>query len=138
MYCKFVYLFCDYLLSAKNLFAIYLLKRILHNRVWQNKSKHVWVLLKYNFKRTSAVITFGFLSSNNGVGHYFSCRCYTPTISFLFMALNPEICAVRFASGHIRVRCSSWINWFRCMIHPTGLLFYVKSTVLIHQTSFNF
>jgi len=67
------------------------------------------VLLKHNFKPTSAVITLRLLSSNNGVGHHFSRRCYTPTISFLFMALNSEVCSVRFAPGHIRVRCSSWI-----------------------------
>lgn len=101
------------------------------------KIKSVWRPLIRNiisnniilYKQTSSSITFGFFSFNNCVGKHFSRWRYTPTISFFFMTLNSEVCTVRFAPGHIRIRCSSRVDSFNCLIHPTGLLLYINDKI---------
>lgn len=73
--------------------------------------------------RTSAVFAFRFLPFDDRVRQNFARGRYTPTVPFLFVTLDPEVCTVRLAPGHVRVRRSGRIARFHTLIQPAGLFF---------------
>lgn len=87
------------------------------------------------FERTSASIALRFLSPNNRIGYNFARGRYAPTVSFLLVTLDPEVSAIRFAPGHIRIRRPSRIACFNSLVHPTRLFFCKMNSIYYLTTT---